>query len=237
VSVERFNYGKFILKLISREDMESAEHIQDVLEKCRLWGDIAAAAESGRDFSSRWFQNDPAFGPIAGKMGSTRTSSIIPVDLNAIICGNLRIFAEFYHALGEEAASDRAMEQYERMRETIRQVLWNEEDGVWFDYDITNDRHINVYHDTNFFPLFTGCTHVGFDGSRIVEYLTKMGVLGYPGGLPSSLISSGQQWDFPNAWAPTTWVIIQGLRACGQTELARIIAEKWIQVWGWVGRL
>jgi len=59
--------------------------------------------------------------------------------------------------------------------------------------------------------------------------LTKMGVLGYPGGLPSSLISSGQQWDFPNAWAPTTWVIIQGLRACGQTELARIIAEKWIQ--------
>jgi len=113
--------------------MESAEHIQDALEKCRLWGDIAAAAESGRDFSSRWFQNDPAYGPIAGKMGSTRTSSIIPVDLNAIICGNLRIFAEFYHALGEEAASDRALEQYERMRETIHQVLWNEEDGVWYD--------------------------------------------------------------------------------------------------------
>lgn len=52
-----------------REDVESAHHIEDVLEKQRLWGDIAAAAESGRDFSSRWFSQD---GPVAGKMGSTR---------------------------------------------------------------------------------------------------------------------------------------------------------------------
>lgn len=52
-----------------REDVESAHHIEDVLEKQRLWGDIAAAAESGRDFSSRWFSRD---GPVAGKMGSTR---------------------------------------------------------------------------------------------------------------------------------------------------------------------
>lgn len=52
-----------------REDMESALHIDDLLEKQRLWGDIAAAAESGRDFSSRWFSRD---GPAAGKMGSTR---------------------------------------------------------------------------------------------------------------------------------------------------------------------
>lgn len=59
--------------------------------------------------------------------------------------------------------------------------------------------------------------------------MTNMGVLAFPGGLPSSLIASGQQWDFPNAWAPTTWVVIQGLRATGQHELAREIAEKWIK--------
>lgn len=39
------------------------------LEKHRLWGDIAAAAESGRDFSARWFTN---IGNKAGQMGSTR---------------------------------------------------------------------------------------------------------------------------------------------------------------------
>jgi len=212
-----------------REDVESAEHIQDLLEKCRLWGDIAAAAESGRDFSARWFENNPESGPMAGKMGSTRTSSILPVDLNSIICGNLKIFAEFYSLLDNPEASAHSLEQYELMRETIHKVFWNEEHGCWFDWDIITQKHINIYFDTNFFPLFTGCTHDGFDGKSIVDYLAKAGVLAFPGGVPSSLITSGQQWDFPNAWAPTTWVIINGLRAAGQTELAKTIAEKWIK--------
>lgn len=211
-----------------REDVESAEHIQDLLEKCRLWGDIAAAAESGRDFSARWFENNPE-APMAGKMGSTRTSSILPVDLNSIICGNLKIFAEFYSLLGDEQASRHSMEQYELMRDTIHKIFWNEELGCWFDWDIITQKHLDIYYDTNFFPLFTACTHDGFEGKKVVDYLAKAGVLAFPGGLPSSLITSGQQWDFPNAWAPTTWVIINGLRSAGQTDLARTIAEKWIK--------
>lgn len=59
--------------------------------------------------------------------------------------------------------------------------------------------------------------------------MEHIGALGFPGGLPSSLITSGQQWDFPNAWAPTTWVVIQGLRAHGKDELAFQIADKWIR--------
>ena len=65
------------------------------------------------------------------------------------------------------------MQQYDAMRETIHRVFWNEEQGCWFDYDISSNSHISVYYDTNFFPLFTGCTHDGFDGASIVEYLEK----------------------------------------------------------------
>jgi len=32
--------------------------------------------------------------------------------------------------------------------------------------------------------------------------LQDLGVLDYPGGIPTSLLDSGEQWDFPNAWAP-----------------------------------
>ncbi|EJW81809.1 trehalase, partial [Wuchereria bancrofti] len=209
-----------------REDVESAHHIDDVLEKQRLWGDIAAAAESGRDFSSRWFSQD---GPVAGKMGSTRTSSILPVDLNAIICGNLRLMANLYEVINDISNAEQCREQFKSMKQAIHQVFWNEEYGCWFDYDIIHGCHVNLYMDTNFFPLFSGCTHDDFDAQKIVTYMTNMGVLAFPGGLPSSLIASGQQWDFPNAWAPTTWVVIQGLRSTGQHELARQIAEKWIK--------
>jgi alpha,alpha-trehalase len=63
----------------------------------------------------------------------------------------------------------------------------------------------------------------------VAAYLEESGALGYPGGLPTSLLSTGQQWDFPNAWAPTTYVLVEGLRNYGQVQLAREIAEKWIR--------
>ena len=209
-----------------REDVESAEHISDAPEKLRLWGDIMAAAESGRDFSARWFHT---VGPQAGKMGSTRTSSILPIDLNSIICGNLRIFAKFYNLLGMPEAAAKSHEQFMIMRESIHQIFWNEEMGCWFDYDLVTEQHVSTYFDTNFFPLFAECVHEGFDAQKIRTYLEKAGVLTFPGGIPTSLIASGQQWDFPNAWAPTTWVIIQGLRKVGMNDIAKIIAEKWIR--------
>lgn len=108
-------------------------------------------------------------------------------------------------------------------------MFWNEEHGCWFDYDLATDQQIIQYFDTNFFPLFTGSVHDEFNPHSIVEYLNRAGALGYPGGLPTSMITSGQQWDFPNAWAPTTWILIEGLRMNGEPELARQIAEKWIR--------
>ncbi|KIH47622.1 alpha,alpha-trehalase, partial [Ancylostoma duodenale] len=81
-----------------REDIESAAHLHEEADKLKVWGDIAAAAESGRDFSSRWFSQT---GPMAGKLEGTRTSEIVPVDLNAIICGNLLLMGDLYDAIGD----------------------------------------------------------------------------------------------------------------------------------------
>jgi len=207
-----------------REDVESAEHIEDLLGKQRLWGDIAAAAESGRDFSARWFGST---GAQAGKMGSTRTSSIIPVELNAIICSNLRIFSQFYALLGQPEKASTTLVQYQLMKEAIHQVFWSETHGCWFDFDVSTGKQIEVFFDTNLFPLFAGCAHDNLDGSRIVNYLNVNGILNYQG-VPTSLITSGQQWDFPSGWAPMNWMVITGLKAIGQIEVAKTLAAKWI---------
>lgn len=209
-----------------REDIESAETFDDPLEKCRLWGDIAAAAESGRDFSSRWFDQS---GPRAQQMSSTRTSQLIPVDLNAIICGNIRMMGELYDALGDVDSSKCCAILCDDMKRTMHQVLWNESRGSWFDFDLRDNCHLEMYQDTNFFPMVTGATHEGFDSGVVVRYLNETGVLAFPGGIPSSLVSSGQQWDFPNAWAPTSWVIMEGLRMVGEEEVAIGLAQKWVR--------
>ncbi|CAJ0572020.1 unnamed protein product, partial [Mesorhabditis spiculigera] len=209
-----------------REDVESAHHLTEESDKRRLWGDIAAAAESGRDFSARWFESS---GPHAGKMSSTRTSQLIPVELNAIMYANYRMMGELCDILSDIDGSKRCAHAADRLKQTIKQVLWNEENGCWFDFDLSTREHSRLFNDTNLFPMFAECVHDGFDGARLCSYLKDTGVLGYPGGLPSSMTPSGQQWDFPNAWAPTTWIAIQGLRACHQYEMAQNIADKWIR--------
>jgi alpha,alpha-trehalase len=49
-----------------------------------------------------------------------------------------------------------------------------------------------------------------------------------PGGLRTTLVESGQQWDRPNGWAPLQWIAVAGLRRYAQDELAKEIAGRWI---------
>ena len=34
----------------------------------------------------------------------------------------------------------------------------------------------------------------------------------FPGGIPTSMKETQQQWDFPNAWPPTTEIVVTALR-------------------------
>ena len=46
---------------------------------------------------------------------------------------------------------------------------------------------------------------------QLLDQLKSSGVLDFPGGIPNSLIKSGEQWDFPNAWPPSVQMIVIGL--------------------------
>lgn len=48
------------------------------------------------------------------------------------------------------------------------------------------------------------------------------------GGVQTTLVHSGQQWDAPNGWAPLQWVTVSGLEAYGESTLARHIAQRWV---------
>lgn len=52
------------------------------------------------------------------------------------------------------------------------------------------------------------------------------------GGVPTSLEKTGEQWDFPNGWAPLECIIVEGLlklRTQAAFKKALEIANKWIQ--------
>jgi len=49
-------------------------------------------------------------------------------------------------------------------------------------------------------------------------------------GTPTSMYSSSQQWDFPNAWPPLQAFVIQGLDKTEQ-KLAQQVAAELAKVW------
>ncbi len=48
------------------------------------------------------------------------------------------------------------------------------------------------------------------------------------GGLLTSDITSGQQWDAPNGWAPLQWIAVQGLLRYGFHDLAKTLLTRWV---------
>jgi alpha,alpha-trehalase len=74
------------------------------------------------------------------------------------------------------------------------------------------------------FPLFVGLASPG-RAKATAQALTPL--LG-EGGLGTTAVRTGQQWDEPNGWAPLQWVAIEGLRRYRDDALAKRIATNWL---------
>jgi alpha,alpha-trehalase len=67
--------------------------------------------------------------------------------------------------------------------------------------------------------------------SQAVKYLKRQDAFSFPGGVPTSMVRSGQQWDFSNAWPPLQELLITGLERSGDPEAADLafhLASKWL---------
>lgn len=73
--------------------MELVKDVPEVYKKRQIWQDLGSAAESGWDFSSRWF-NDSI------NLNSIQTTAIVPVDLNSFMCWNFDIISYLFGELG-----------------------------------------------------------------------------------------------------------------------------------------
>lgn len=87
------------------EDVKMArDNFKTDLERGNFYSEIIAAAESGMDFSSRWFIRN---GSNMGVLANAKTRSIIPVELNAMLYKNAKIIAKFHDKLGNTNIADR----------------------------------------------------------------------------------------------------------------------------------
>ena len=187
-------------------------------EPHRLYRDIRAGAESGWDFSSRWFED--------GKTKATIiTSEILPVDLNSLMFGLEKAIAEACSRTGDAACAADFTARAKRRQEALNHLFWSDKDGIYVDYRWTARQRIPRLSAAALYPLYVGAASAlqADDVARAVR-----ATLLQPGGLVTTPVNTGEQWDSPNGWAPLQWIAVEGLRRYGQDELAADIATRWL---------
>ncbi|XP_055705282.1 trehalase isoform X5 [Phlebotomus papatasi] len=215
-----------------REDVETSQDFPTEAAKQEHYSELKAGAESGMDFSSRWFINDD--GTNTGDLRNLKTRSIIPVELNAILFWNAKIIAEFY-VMAKNLTKAMVFEQRaQQIAEGIHACLWHEDVGAWLDYDMINARRRNYFVPTNLAPLWMKCYNEALEANiteKVLKYIDAMEIDSFPGGVPNTLQRTGEQWDYPNVWAPMQYMLIAGLDNLNDQrakDLARSWATRWV---------
>ncbi|KAH9751052.1 Trehalase [Citrus sinensis] len=217
-------------------DKAHASKLLNASEKEQFYRELASIAESGWDFSTRWMRNTSDFTTLA-------ITSILPVDLNIFILKMELDIVSMAQIVGDNKTAESFLKAAQARKAAIDSVFWNEENGQWLDYWISNgtssqecqrwkasNQNNNTFA-SNFVPIWIDLFN---SDTCIVEKVRKSfqssGLLG-AAGIATSLTRSGEQWDFPNGWAPLQHMIVEGLGKSGSHEaksMAQDIAMRWI---------
>ncbi|KAG0082576.1 alpha,alpha-trehalase nth1 [Podila epicladia] len=136
-----------------------------------------------------------------------------------------------------QSVAHSSAEWFERARarqERINQYCWNEERGMYFDYD-TRLQTMGAYESvTTFYTMWAGCA----DRNKAERMMsTALPLFEVTGGLVSGTESSkglitlsrpNRQWDFPFGWAPHQILAWIGFEKYGYMEEAKRTCYRWL---------
>ena len=205
-----------------REDVETAQ--KSGRDKNFMYTNLRAGAESGIDFSSRWFKDKKS-------LTTLRVTDFIPVDLNSLLYKLETVLAKAKIVTHDEKAAGTYAAKAERRRVAIDKYCWNKTLKYYTDYNFKTRQTSDIVTPAGMYPFCVYTKNLDYMSllARQAADQVKSKLL-QPGGITASPYSTGQQWDAPNGWAPLEWMTIWGLDRCGQRELARDIAERWIKL-------
>jgi alpha,alpha-trehalase len=112
-------------------------------------------------------------------------------------------------------------------KRTLLEVCWDDEAGVFLDYDFVNEHHSPVASAATFQPLFA---HVvpEYQADRVAEALIRFERKHGVAVTEETPTSRRYQWGYPNMWPPMVWVTVKGLANYGYHNSAQRVAEKYV---------
>ncbi|MBB5712724.1 alpha,alpha-trehalase [Sphingomonas xinjiangensis] len=184
-----------------------------------VYRDLRAGAESGWDFSSRWLKDGKSVETI-------HTTDIVPVDLNSLLWNLETAIARRCRAAGDLACAADFDRQANTRKAAMAKYLWSAIERRFADWDRSSGKATPSISAAILYPLFVGLATP--EQAALTAKLTKAKLVA-PGGLRTTTVRTGEQWDEPNGWAPLLWIGVRGLDRYEQSRLADDLANRWLK--------
>jgi hypothetical protein len=174
------------------------------------------------------------------RAGALASFSVEGVDLASYLVRELDAMAVIASALDLSADARHYRERAGELRRLIEATFWDERDGMYYDRNERTGQLVRVKSATNFMPLFCGAASNERARRTVKEHLLNPNEFWLPFPVASyartepdyyqgnhRLPNGGTEcnWRGPT-WAPTNYLIFQGLRRYGWHEPATELANR-----------
>ena len=155
--------------------------------------------ESGFDISFRF------------KPYGAATHHYAPVCLNSLLFKTEQDLEKMSRLLGKPSEAAEWQRLWEARRQAMQKYLWDEEQGLFFDYNFDDAQRSTYRYASTFYPLWAG---VATD-AQAHAVVKDLSVFERAGGLVTSTQETEGQWDYPFGWAPIQLLAVEGMRPYG----------------------
>lgn len=155
--------------------------------------------ESGFDISFR-------FGPYGAA-----THHYAPVCLNSLLFKTERDLEEMSRQLGKNSDAAQWQKLAQARRQSMQKYLWDERQGLFFDYNFNSEQRSTYRYATTFYPLWAGLA----TDAQARAVVRNLGSFERAGGIVMSVRETQGQWDYPFGWAPIQLLAVEGMRRYG----------------------
>lgn len=202
----------FVCNNVKEEKKKSCKEVENVSLNNQFYKGDRTMRESGFDISFR-------YGPF-----SADTSDYAPVDLNSLLYKAEKDLEWMSRELGRQDQAEKWQKAAEIRREKINQYMWNEEQGLFFDYDFVSRQQSIYPYASTFYPLWVGLA----TSDQAKKVLKHLKYFEKRGGIVTSLRKTGVQWDYPYGWAPLQLIAVEGMYNYGFNKEANRISKKFL---------
>jgi len=177
----------------------------------------ASEIASGWDYTTR-FENE--------------AMHYLPVDLNSFLYKTEQDLAWMTQRLGGGQAEQNTciwLKRAERRKETINRLSWNDQEGMFYDYNFVERRQSTIMSLGAYATMWAGLA-TREQADRLTESLsffeTDHGLTATP---KDDAPAKGKQWAAPNGWAPLHDMAIDGMINYGKHEAAKRVTVKFLR--------